>query len=1798
MGSPNESRMPMDVSAQIQGWRQQLLDTSKRNRLISFKAGRTGGIPLVHPDSADLWQRLVADDKSVTFVRQAELIDLPEEPEEEQDDSPTLLDDTEPRPAVPAQDVLERCRRSPRLRDHHVLTDFPDKQLAARLTRLALGAGESLSEQGVSILFVAFGFLRWFESPSSKEEVRSPLLLVPVRLDRESIEAHWTLRAEDEEVLPNHALAQRLQQDFRLKLPMPGEDDDPDVPEWRTAYFGEVQRALKAYPAWDVLDEVALGTFSFQKLAMWEDLQRSQGRIQAHPLCRAIAGDGAVRPSCPSDLPEAGQLDERTQPASTYHILDADSSQHAAVVAVTKGANLVLDGPPGTGKSQTIANTIAELLAAGKTVLFVSEKTAALEVVKRRLEDRGLGDFCLELHSHKASKREVVAELGRCLALPRESHSDPGDQLRQLHETRTRLNAYVHELHARREPLGMTAYRAHGELARLERLKSSSRCTVADVHLRDAAYLRRVTEALARLPACRSAIEEGTHHPWHGCRARAYSLTLRQDAAQQLGLLAHLLGRLLEGVPVLCRLGFLSAGPTRAEWQAALVKIETLLKCPAVPSAWFTADPRRAAQAALQMDEVTRRCRQLGASLSAFNAEAVRQASSSSLADLARAAGEGKVPLPPVAGETVRQRLQRLQRVASDLEELRRQAEATEQAWQEVLRRLGAKFAPLPVRWLPRFAGMVAHMAGMKPVRRSWWDAGRRKELQEVCARCPEQTQAAHELRLDLLKRLSPRAFSEESAALTIEASGYTFILFRWLPRWRSLRRQVTAWYTTEAPSTQVLFDDLGKLVRYQRHLDYCRQAREHYAQDLLADADGQPDWEGTRAALADLDRLEQFGKVPANLQAALSGEGGLDREGLAAAGRALGQQARNLHERAGAVNPSCPLGEALDGEGQFRCNLGELTGWLLDWSERARKEMSAVGRLTDLLQPDQDLPLDQLAEKVMALAELGRLRDQLAPLQQQLHWCEGAREVEARDWSTIAERARSLLSLLNGWGRPLAQSEALALHDQAVRQSLTEEVRRAGTVRASGLEGAWQFLGTLFDPARPASEGVVIDSTPLERLRPWLAARADQAHRIEQWTQLVDVEEEVRKAGVGAVLVEVRSGQVTLEEAADAFRARFFRLWLDALYERTPALKRFTSGDHQRLIEQFRQLDRRSVEVAPLRIRQQLLSRPDRPRATAGEAPPSSELGTLQREVNKKRRHLPLRRLFARMPGLLLRLKPCLMMSPLAVSTYLESADFHFDLVIFDEASQVRPHDAVCAIYRGRQLMVAGDQKQLPPTSFFERAVDGDEEDEDGAEAEGQLRDFDSILDVCCSLGLKRSRLRWHYRSRREGLIAFANRHVYGNELVTFPSVEDTVDNPAVHFEHVAQGRWRAGASGGFNIVEAARTADLVLAHFRAHPDQSLGVIAFSQRQQRAILDALERRRRACPELEGFFREDTQAPFFVKNLENVQGDERDVIFLAVGYGPDETGRVMMRFGPLNRQGGERRLNVAVTRAKHGMTVISSMRAEDMDLSKTKARGVHLLRDFLDYAERGLDAVKATITEDGERGFDSPFEREVAEELQRQGLTVRPQVGCSSFRIDLAVVDPRAPGRYLLGVECDGATYHSSATARDRDRLRQQVLEDLKWRICRVWSTDWLRDRNGQVQRVLEALRQAQAAPVSVPAAPTAPLPPAAPASTAVEAMADEMQEAAQPTEARFASIDDVPESTLRDEILRVVVQCGATEQGDLTQSVARALGFRRTGNKIQARIEAMIASLEGDGSLTRAADGRVRKAEKLPVQQ
>jgi very-short-patch-repair endonuclease len=989
-------------------------------------------------------------------------------------------------------------------------------------------------------------------------------------------------------------------------------------------------------------------------------------------------------------------------------------------------------------------------------------------------------------------------------------------------------------------------------------------------------------------------------------------------------------------------------------------------------------------------------------------------------------------------------------------------------------------------------------------------------------------------------------------------------------------------------PGRDVSLADLPSRVQ---SLDALRQANSRQpADDLVLREDGELDWEQTTEGLRAAEQFDPLVRVFPELREVLVDRVRVDQEALEASLEELSKRYGNFDEAVGRACRHYDLATVLSQEGQqSKISVADFAEWLETASSKLERRLAALHRLCALLRPSQDVLLPELPERLRSIEKLHQARSHLASLAARLGLPDTDLEpVQDRDWTDLRSKAEWTIGFLDNFADRPPEPLIRAATDPEFRQQLSDSVQRNVAVRTNGFMEGWDFLTKLFDPEQDVSTGIQVGLAPIPRLLEWVEHRIRDAHLIQEWVKFSELRAQITEARLGSILPELFEGRFAVEDARDAFLVRFYRSWLDWVYEQDAALRRFTTETHERLIDQFRDLDRDLIRLSHTRIRASLLGDPARPTATSLGAPNSSELGTLQREVQKKRRLLPLRRLFARIPTILTRLKPCLMMSPLAVSTYFNTRDTRFDLVIFDEASQVRPHDAISAIYRGRQLVVAGDQKQLPPTNFFERTMADEELMSDEDEVEETLSDFESILDVCRTLRLTHCRLRWHYRSRREPLIAFSNRHFYDNELVTFPSVFDTGDAPAIRFEYVSNGRWKSGSNGGFNAVEADRIAQLIMRHFSTEPSRSLGVVAFSQRQQIAILDQLERLRKAHRSLEMFFSEDREEPFFVKNLENVQGDERDVIFLSVGYGPDENGRIAMRFGPLNREGGQRRLNVAVTRAREAMTIVSSMKAQNIDPTRTNSVGAKLLRAYLDFAERGITALGSDVTQVNEHDYDSPFEREVAEALIAHGLEVRKQVGCSGYRIDLAVVDPQSPGRFLLGIECDGATYHRSATARDRDRLRQEVLESLGWTIVRIWSTDWVQDPLSQIDRVVAQYDRVRSdTTASHPSRPDV----ATPEHRLDEIPLDVVNvRPKSPSSAiAFQNIDEVSDAHIKDLLLALLGNYGATEEEDLKQAVTRQLGFQRMGRKIRTRIEGCIEGLIFEKKISRTDDDSLK---------
>ncbi|KIS44347.1 DUF3320 domain-containing protein [Kosakonia radicincitans] len=601
------------------------------------------------------------------------------------------------------------------------------------------------------------------------------------------------------------------------------------------------------------------------------------------------------------------------------------------------------------------------------------------------------------------------------------------------------------------------------------------------------------------------------------------------------------------------------------------------------------------------------------------------------------------------------------------------------------------------------------------------------------------------------------------------------------------------------------------------------------------------------------------------------------------------------------------------------------------------------------------------------------------------------------------------------------------------------------------------------FDKAKTTFCGLIKESEEIlsvQELRDCAVNILQHSPALKAWSDWSRVREEAISHGLMpmlAALVHLDASDTSATEIFETAYCRWFASWV---IDAEPLLHNFVPAEHMSDIEAYRQHTDRLAKLTVRYIRARL----------CGVIPAKNEIvkqggfALLKHELQKSRRHKPVRQMAAEMGDAMSKLAPCMLMSPLSVAQFLPSNQALFDLVIFDEASQISPWDAIGAMARGRQVVVAGDPRQMPPTSFFNRgASDADDDTEE---------DMESILDECLAAGLYNHSLSWHYRSRHESLITFSNHRYYDGNLITFPASETR--QSAVQWCKVA-GVYSKG-KGRHNQAEAeaivAETVKRLTDKKFIASGKSIGIITLNTEQQKLINDLLDRARQQHPSIEPFFQQEREEPVVVKNLETVQGDERDLIMLGIGFGPTEPGAntMSMSFGPLNREGGWRRLNVAVTRARQEMMVFTSFDSSMIDLNRTSARAVADLKHFIEFAQRGPMAL-AQAVRGSVGGYDSPFEEAVANGLIRKGWHVVPQIGVSRFRIDLGIVHPDKPGDYLVGVECDGATYHSAATARDRDKVRSAILQGLGWKLLRLWSTEWWIDKEGALDRLDAAIR-------------------------------------------------------------------------------------------------------------------------------
>ena len=1471
------------VNSRLDQARRDLLDLSLFNRLLNYRALKSKGLEIIDEKPVEAFRILVQEGRPMSF--------LPTRKKDGQPNQATLLaEDSDLGESALAQPEDEEDQRPDRHTDNKLQTPYTSEVLQGRLLSTYYAARTYVEEQGVNVLFLAMGMLRWYEAPSSDEARSAPLVLLPVELTRSNARSKFHVRFTEEDIGENLSLRAKLASDFGIRLPDFPDDEELDV----AAYVRQVAKAVRPMPRWQVEPEaVALGFFSFGKFLMFHDLEPElwpeDMQPAEHAILNGLLGDGFRLDG--DLLDDDADADEHLSPEDTHHVLDADSSQTIAILEAGRGRNLVVQGPPGTGKSQTIANLVAEAIATGKTVLFVAEKMAALEVVKRRLDLVGLGDACLELHSHKTNKKTLLNELKRALELGQPRLGKPID-LADLKRNRDRLNGYSRAVNEEMGDSRLTPYEVYGRLLLLKDTLAGTEHPEMVIPGIEAWPHDRIEHALStaeELQALIQGIGRPVDHPFWGCEVTSLLPSEKERT-------------------VLCLRAAITALHALGE-EASKTAAAMLLPAPA------------------SQEDVRRVLAILKLLLSA----------------------------PPLAGVDTGAKAWILDAVLlHEVAETGNRLTELHRIYQTTIR---------PEAWTEDVSAL---RAGLQPFVSKWW-----------------------------------RAFS---------------------PSYRAATRQVRALCQGPGPKSIT-----GQLT--------------------LLDA------------ILDAQSLTPILKVFAATGSELFGEG-------------------------------------------WR---GELSDW--KWIRETATWMRTL-----------HVSVQSGALPPTILTLLGSSPD-FTPL----------KDHNSRLEHLLAETNRCLEELV----------AALHLHE---------------TVR----------LG----------EGRSLASCPFAEQAHLLRQWSGEINRLHEMATLSELLDRMDEVGLRALITPA----LGWPEAAHHLVDLVDHVWLIALLQRAllerPALARFDGDMHGHYLRKFCELDLGMLHQNRIRLAHQHWK--TLPRHEAG-----GQLGVLYHEFAKKKRHKPIRKLMAEAGKVIQVLKPVFMMSPLSVAMYLPPGSAVFEMVVFDEASQVKPVDAFGAILRGHQVVVVGDDRQLPPTTFFETGVDVDDD-----YSENVTVDLESILGLCVAQGVPQRMLRWHYRSQHESLITVSNYEFYDNKLTVFPSPEKDRRTVGLVYHYLPDTEYGRGGSRK-NIAEARAVAEAVVVHAHNSSGLTLGVAAFSVSQMEAVRDQLEILRRADPSCEPFFHSHPQEPFFIKNLENVQGDERDVIFISVGYGRTAEGKISMSFGPLNADGGERRLNVLITRAKKRCEVFTNLRADDIDLGRTNSRGVQVLKRFLKYADTGsLDLPTPSEREPG-----SPFEEAVASRLRGLGYRVEHQVGTGGFFIDLAVVDDAAPGRYLLGLECDGATYHSARSARDRDRLRQEVLAALGWQIHRIWSTDWFRNPEREITRVQAAIAAAQTARQEPPAEKQVPLdepvaveiPRVAPARASKRAVqVDDYIMVDLRIRGHRDTLHEVPAHRMAEWIRQVVSVESPVHEDEVLRRIADAAGVQRVGNRIDAAFRQGVHSAARQGLVNR----------------
>ncbi len=1673
----------MPLRDALEKMRIRLLDLTARNRLLNFKTGAGKALAFVDISIDEFYTKLVENGNKLTVTP----VPAPTRVEWEMKNGRHVRPDIKSHAASLGIDAsLELPPPGMASSTIPRALYYPD-DLERHLRKLSREAKSAIEETGANVLFLVVGLLEYPDRENSERILNAPLVAIPVHLDRSVLDGQtghyrYVLGYTGEDIEDNLSLREKLRADWSLELPEIGELDAIEP------YLKSVSRVIRDKPGWAVKRQMMLALLSFSKMLLVKDLDESKwplnengdSTLLEHPLLTSIVS-GTIGEHDYVERVDEYDIDEHPN-ADVPFIYDCDSSQHSALIDAISGRNMVIHGPPGTGKSQTITNLIAASIADGKRVLFVAEKLAALQVVRERLEQAGLGDFCLELHSNKSNKKRVLEDVERRLG---QRYSEPPglpEQIRALEEKKKELKRYVELMNSIvGNAQGLTVNQVMWRSERFRQDIGEDWRAVRELQVKQAdeltgAEFRSFQSVLKQLAAeYESARPVGTGHPFWGL----YPTELPPGG--EVSIERILLSNLpkLEEFSLLNQrvadfLGDAGFAATAAQAQKYLVDLagigipteaDVAFEC--LPKLF--GDENSGGQAlacikafstmldAARKIEAQMKLRLRASCQTGKNDEVLVRESHHLLAGL----GLADIPLGDLA------------EVAATLNVTAKRGENAVASLVRLGTEIGIPFNGTHVSLSQIEAAMEISTSAPRDLLHLRHNGLLRPDADQISSRASAQLSAIRNSGKNLAERLYmdllPTQVELGIAIRVLRDGDQWWRIFQSQYREAvALHRRISRSRDKQTPSNRL--DNLKALLEYQTACTKWETDGEYKAVFGALHA-------GLDTRLEDVARLVKW--CTKSRQQAVAVGLNLDTFDYMSANEQV--FARNSSRPESFSNAVAAVREAEMGLLAIARNSPLL-------SARFNDEVSLAERLKIFSSIASDV-----YQAHSALQTCGREDATASQVVQAL----GAQLALPHAIANLENNAEARALLGVRYKRADTDLEpvraAFVFGREVLKQNLPPSLVRALLTHASvdnlqklsqllrAIELGWEAVDTFAEQMEACGHFDVEEWCGLkfgeagfiQKLVSQTEAAIPQTGKLLSWVQYLQAVSRAKDTGLGEFAKLLENGSLRHTSLTAAYGYRFYATITERLFKEFAHVLGWFSGEkHQTVRNEFAELDR---DIRNLRGRQCAARAAAKGRPVAGQTgvrvDDRTEMHLLRHVFPQVRPRMSIRKLLLRAGQSIQALKPCFLMGPQAVAQFLDPRGIKFDLVVMDEASQLKPEDALGAAVRGTQLVVVGDPNQLPPTGFWDKL--GETPDDESQQA--AALELESILDICKGQFHPVRYLRWHYRSQHQSLIAFSNKRFYNGDLVVFPSPYKSSRRLGVRFVHIADAEYENQR----NEKEAWRVTDAVIHHMVHHPEESLGVVTLNLKQRELIESILDERLKSIAEAETYRTAwaENGMDFFVKNLENVQGDERDVIFISTTFGKARnTSVVRQNFGPISRADGWRRLNVLFTRAKRSMHVFSSMVPEDIVSDSTTPRGTRELRAYLEYARNGiLEDSSPTNAEP-----DSDFEVSVAQTLTNAGYVCVPQLGVAGYRIDIAVRHPRFAQAYLAAIECDGATYHSGKSVRDRDRIRQEIIESLGWqdRIWRIWSTDWFRHPDRESARLLNWLKKVEQLPM------------------------------------------------------------------------------------------------------------------------